>query len=382
MLTGYSGSPGAIFSMKCGIGANIAVFMVYLWEYNGFSMDFEAGQPILRFNGASATIRATTNPKRCHSPPLALPVPDKNPRYIPLRQFIAPRYWSTWILLSLMWSVAHLPFFLQIRIVQLMGMLSYTLARGRRHVCEVNLALCFPELSETERRKLVKKTFISNSIGFIEVAIAWYRDPEDYRDKVTFSGTENLDQAIAQGRGVLLLGAHFSTLEFGAFLFKLRYDMDVTYRSNKNPLFEAAMLNGRTRHYSGVFERGDVRGAMKSLKAGRILWYAPDQDYGAKHSVFVPFFGNPAATITATSRFARINNSAVVPFSHYRNEDNSGYHLHFGPMLQNYPTGDDEEDARTINKIVEEAIRKQPDQYLWLHKRFKTQAAGKSARPY
>ena len=121
---------------------------------------------------------------------------------------------------------------------------------------------------------------------------------------------------------------------------------------------------------------------MRSLKAGRILWYAPDQDYGIKHSVFVPFFGNPAATITATSRFAKVNDSAVLFFSHYRNDDNSGYHLEFSPILDNYPTGDDEKDATTINKLIEKAILKQPDQYLWLHKRFKTQAAGKSARPY
>ena len=121
---------------------------------------------------------------------------------------------------------------------------------------------------------------------------------------------------------------------------------------------------------------------MRSLKAGRILWYAPDQDYGAKHSVFVPFFGQQAATITATARFAAANDSAVVFYSHYRNADNSGYHLQFSAALENYPSGDDEADAITTNKLVEAAIRKQPDQYLWLHKRFKTQAAGKSARPY
>jgi KDO2-lipid IV(A) lauroyltransferase len=98
--------------------------------------------------------------------------------------------------------------------------------------------------------------------------------------------------------------------------------------------------------------------------------------------VFVPFFGVPAATITATSRFAQVNNSAVVLFSHYRKEDNSGYHLNFSPILENYPSGDDVADATRINLLIEESIRKQPDQYLWLHKRFKTQAAGKSARPY
>jgi len=281
-----------------------------------------------------------------------------------------------------MWTVAHLPFPVQIRVGQLLGWLIYYLARQRRHVCEVNLRLCFPQLSEAEHRLLVKKTFASNGIGLIEVAISWFRDPEDYRSRTTVSGLENLESALAQGNGVLLLCAHFSTLEIGAFLLNLYQKMDVTYRPNKNDLFQAAMFRGRKRHYDNVFDRKDVRGAMRSLKAGRILWYAPDQDYGAKHSVFVPFFGIEAATITATGRFAKVNNSAVVFYSHYRNADNSGYHLQFSPALADYPSGDAKADAITINTIVEDAIRKQPDQYLWLHKRFKTQVAGKQARPY
>ena len=230
-----------------------------------------------------------------------------------------------------MWLTAHLPYPLQIHIGRGLGLLSYYFARSRRHICEVNLRLCFPELTEQEHKKLVRKTFGSNGIGF---------------------------------------------------LFNLVGDMDVTYRANKNPLFQAAMFNGRIRHFRHVYDRKDVRGAMRSLKAARILWYAPDQDYGAKHSVFVPFFGVQAATITATARFAKVNDSAVVVYSHYRNEDNSGYHLDFAPALKEFPSGDAEADARTTNDLVEQAIRKQPDQYLWLHKRFKTQAEGPSARPY
>lgn len=281
-----------------------------------------------------------------------------------------------------MWTVAQLPYGIQIRIGQGLGLMSYYFARSRRHICEVNLRLCFPELSEQEQKVLARKTFLSNGIGLIEVAISWYRNPEDYRARTKITGLENLQAAIAEGRGVLLLCAHFSTLEFGGFLFNLIGEMDVTYRPNKNPLFQAAMFNGRIRHFRHVYDRKDVRGALRSLKNGRVLWYAPDQDYGAKHSVFVPFFGNQAATITATARFAKAANSSVLFYSHYRNEDNSGYHLEFSPALQNFPSGDDEADAITTNQLVEQAIRKQPDQYLWLHKRFKTQAAGRSARPY
>jgi len=281
-----------------------------------------------------------------------------------------------------MWVVAHLPFSWQMRIGQALGLLSFYVARERRHVCEVNLQLCFPELSDSERHQLARKNFISYGIGLIEIAIAWNRMPHSYESRVQVSGMKHLDEALARGKGVLLVCAHFTTIEMGGFLFTLLKPLDVTYRPNKNPLMQALMFDGRLRVYNKVIGREDVRSAIRSLKTGNILWYGPDQDYGPKHSVFVPFFGVEAATITATSRFARANDSAVVFYSHYRNADNSGYHLAFSPALTDYPSADETQDALRMNQIIETAIRKQPDQYLWLHKRFKTQAAGKAARPY
>jgi KDO2-lipid IV(A) lauroyltransferase len=158
--------------------------------------------------------------------------------------------------------------------------------------------------------------------------------------------------------------------------------MDVTYRPHKNPLFETLMFRARQRLYGAVIDRGDVRQTLRSLQEGHTVWYAPDQDYGAKHSVFVDFFGVPAATITATTRFAAFNDSAVIFFSHHRLPDDSGYHLDFSAPLQDYPSGDEHADAARINAVIEAAVRQHPEQYLWLHKRFKTQAAGKAASPY
>ncbi len=299
-----------------------------------------------------------------------------------LTRFYSPRYWPTWLGLWIMWLLAHLPFPVQIRLGQIIGYLSYLLARERREVCRINLELCFPELSDKARRSLLRRTFLSNGIGVMEVAMSWCRDPADFRDRVTVAGLDNLRRARAEGRGVLLICAHFSTLEFAGALLSLFEKMDVTYRKHGNPLFETVMTNSRKRLYPGVIERENVREAYRSLKKGHIVWYAPDQDYGRRHSVFVPFFGVQAATITATSRFARFNDSPVIFFSHYRHGDNSGYHLDFSPPIENYPSGDDKADAIKINTIIEQAIRKHPEQYLWLHKRFKTQVGGKAARPY
>ena len=301
---------------------------------------------------------------------------------LPLRPFVGLRYWLAWVGVGVVWLAAYLPFGLQMAIGRGLGRLGYHCARGRRHICEVNLGLCFPSMGEAERRRLLRRNFASYGIALMEVAMAWTRRPEDYRARVQVSGMEHLQRAEAEGRGVLLLGAHLSTLEMGGFLLSQFKRMDITYRPSRNPLVQALMFNGRLRRYSRVIHRNDVRAAARSLKAGRILWYGPDQDYGPKHSVFVPFFGVPTATITATARFARVNRSPVLLFSHYRNADDSGYHLHFSEPLQDYPSGDDEQDARRINQLIEDAVRQCPEQYMWLHKRFKTRPEGKQARPY
>ena len=300
----------------------------------------------------------------------------------PLSQFTAPRYWLTWIGLWIMWLFAHLPLVVQAKIGQLLGLMAYYFARARREICRINLQLCFPELTSLEQKRLLRKTFVSNGIGAMEVALSWCRNPEDFRHRVSISGLEHLQQAKAQGRGVLLVSAHFSTLEFAGSLLTLFEDMDVTYRKHKNPLFEAVMSNARKRLYPLVIERKNVRDTYNSLNKGHILWYAPDQDYGARHSVFVPFFGIEAATIIATSRFARANDSMVLFFTNYRDQNNTTYHLELSPVLKDYPSGDDVADAIKINGIIEQAIRRHPDQYLWMHRRFKTQAAGKAASPY
>ncbi len=301
---------------------------------------------------------------------------DVSSELVRLRRFIAPRYWPVWIFVLLGRAVAWLPYSWQLRLGAGIGRLSYFLARRRRNVCEVNLRLCFPELNSAELRRLARRTFVSNGIGLMEVAISWYRDPEDFRSRVSIEGLENLRDAVAGGRGVLLVAAHFTTLEIGGFLLSLFHPMAVTYRAHENPLFDGVMFNCRRRRYPRVVERRDVRGMLRCLRDGMVVWYAPDQDYGPRRAVFAPFFGVKAATITATSRYAESNGSPVLFFSHYRKPDNSGYHLRISPELDNFPSSDEREDAIRINRLVEEAVRGQPDQYLWLHRRFKTREAG------
>jgi KDO2-lipid IV(A) lauroyltransferase len=211
---------------------------------------------------------------------------QKTPR-TPLRQFAGPRYWPAWLGLGILWLIAHLPYALQLRLGAGIGALAYRFGKRRRAICEENISLCFPDLSAEEQEQLIRETFRANGIGVIEAAIAWSCNPESLRSRVSIEGSEHLEAAMKLGRGVLLIGGHYSTLELGGTLLSLFHPMNVTYRAHKNPLIEAVMTNSRAKHFARVIEREDVRQAMRSLKDGDTLWFAPDQDYGARHSVFV-----------------------------------------------------------------------------------------------
>jgi KDO2-lipid IV(A) lauroyltransferase len=278
--------------------------------------------------------------------------------------------------------IAWLPFRLRMATGTLLGLATYMAARERRYITGINIALCFPELDAAAQAALVRRCFIDNGIGLIETATGWVRPPSHFLAQVKLSGTQYLDAALATGRGVLMLGAHYSTLDFGANLLSMHYPFAVTYRAHKNPLFDAFMLRGRLRNCNGVFDRKDIRGAFRHLKQNKILWYAPDQDYGPEQAVFVPFFGQIAATITAASRFAGFNASPVVLVRQHRDNRRKLYELDFIPLTPPLPSGDDTFDATYINVAVERAIRMEPSQYLWMHKRFKTQRGGKPDSPY
>jgi Kdo2-lipid IVA lauroyltransferase/acyltransferase len=300
----------------------------------------------------------------------------------PNSAFLSPRYWPTWLGIGCLCILAWLPFRLRIGVGTLLGKATWQLARERRYITAINIRLCFPELDPQEQAQLVRQSFIENSIGLIETACGWIRPPTHFRNLVELRGSEDVSAALAQGKGVLFLGAHYSTLDFSANLLSLFHPFGVTYRAHKNPLFDAFMLQGRIRNCNGVFDRKDVRGAFRHLKAGKILWYAPDQDYGPDQAVYAPWFGQIAITITAGSRFAAINNSPVFVVSHRRLSAEKKYILEFIRIQTPFPTKDDVQDAILINRMLEHEIRKAPAQYLWMHKRFKTQPGGKPQSPY
>ena len=280
-----------------------------------------------------------------------------------------------------MFAITLLPHRAQIQVGAFLGWVAFHVARSRRHIVVVNIDLCFTELSVEQRRLLVRQIFRSNGIGLIETANVWVRDARHLQQRVTVKGLHHLKDALAQGKGVLLLGSHFSTLDLCGAVLSSYVGFDVMYRRNKNELLEAIMTRGREKNFPNAIRRDDIRGVLRNLKAGHAVWYGPDQDYGRKHSTFAPFFGVEAATITATARFAKISGSPVLFFSHYRTKDDQQYVIELSAPLHNYPTGEEVTDATLINSYIEKAILKAPDQYWWVHRRFKTRPEGEE-RPY
>jgi KDO2-lipid IV(A) lauroyltransferase len=276
--------------------------------------------------------------------------------------------------------VARLPVRVQFWLGRAVGALGYRFARARRHVARVNVALCFPALDETGREALVRRAFASTGIGAIETTIAWFGNLERYRERFTIEGLDLLTAAQRRGRGVVLVGAHFTTFELAGALLAEVAPFGVIYRRNKNPVIDAFMLRGRRRRYDAVIERSQVRLVLQRLKQGHTIWYAADQDYGRKVSTFAPFFDVQAATITATARFAQFNRSAVIFVSHFRDPRARTWSLRLRE-IEDYPTGIDRDDAVRINSVIESEILRYPDQYLWLHRRFKTRPPGEP-RPY
>lgn len=275
-------------------------------------------------------------------------------------------------------ALARLPVGAQLRLGRALGLALAPFARERRRIARINLRLCFPELDPAARRRLLRAHFASLGAGAFEIALSWWAPARRLRGRAEIEGLEHLQAALARGRGVILLSAHFTSLEIGGRLLALHAPFHVLYREHKNPAFESVMRRARARHFEKAIPREDMRGLLRSLKENRAVWYAPDQNYGGEHSVYVPFFGVPAATITTTSRIARISGAAVVPFFPRRLERGRGYRLTIYPALEDFPGEDPAADAARINRIIEAEILNAPEQYLWVHRRFKTHPDGKN----
>lgn len=252
------------------------------------------------------------------------------------------------------------------------GRAGYRFAGDRRRIAETNLALCFPEKDAAWHDKVLRQHFQSLGISLLEIPLGWWGSDQKLGGLVHIEGLQHLQQAKAGGKGVLLLSAHFTCLEIGGRLLAMYSPFHVMYRRDNNPVMEKVISGQRRRLFQRAIPRDSVRDMIRSLKGGNAVWYAPDQNTARKESVFVGFFGHVASTNSATARLAKLTGAPVVPFKAVRKRDGSGYELLLEAPLADFPGGDLEADTQRINDIIESWVRQDPEQYLWIHRRFRT----------
>lgn len=290
------------------------------------------------------------------------------------KSLLAPRHWFTWMGVGLMRLAGFLPYPWILRLGPPLGRLYARLVPRRREIARINIELCFPDKDEGWRRTLLRRQFDNLGIAFLEVPFAWWASRRRCEERpggfVRIHGMENLEAARSRGRGVLLLSAHFNSPELSGRLLGRAVPFVAFYRPASNPVMDRVIRRARSQLLELV-DRRNVRGAIRALRQGKVVWYAVDQNTARHEAVFVDFFGIPAATHSATARLARLTGAAVVPFHAVRREDGSGYDLYLEPAWENYPSGDLEADTRRVNELVERWVRRTPEQYLWIHRRFK-----------
>ncbi|NDL61934.1 Kdo(2)-lipid IV(A) acyltransferase [Acerihabitans arboris] len=293
------------------------------------------------------------------------------------RSLLHPRFWFTWIGIGLLYLVVLLPYPLLYRLGTSLGRVSMHFLKHRVHIARRNLELCFPNLSSAEREALLVKNFESVGMGLFETGMGWFWPDWRVRRLFNVSGLENIDLARRNQKGVLLIGLHFLSLELGARIFGIHNPGIGVYRPNDNRLLDWLQTWGRMRSNKSMLDRSDIKGMIRALKHGEIIWYAPDHDYGPKSSVFAPLFAiEHAATTSGTHLLVRLAKPAVIPFVPRRLPNGKGYEMIILPDEGALPLDSDVATATYMNKVLEQAILLAPDQYMWLHRRFKTRPPG------
>lgn len=284
----------------------------------------------------------------------------------------------TRIALGLIWLVHGLPFGAIARIGRGIGWLGYWLAIPRRKVVLINLRACFPELTEPQRIALARRHFSALGRSILERSILWYASRDEVKRFVRLEDMAHFD--AVRGQPVVLLVPHFVGFDMGGTRVAIAWKVASIYGKQKNPALDAAIRRGRDRFGAPtLFSRQEgIRPIVRVLREGVPFYYLPDMDFGPRESIFVPFFGIQTATVPALSRLAQISRARVVPVVTRQLADREGYAAKFYPAWENFPTGDIEADTRRVNEFIEARVREMPEQYYWVHKRFKTRPSGEA----
>jgi KDO2-lipid IV(A) lauroyltransferase len=289
-----------------------------------------------------------------------------------LLPLLRPHYWPTWLAIGTLKALQPLPVAVLSALGRTLGSFAVRLPLSFVRIARTNMNICLPELSEQQRELLLKEHFKSLGLGIFETAIAWWGSKPRVARLTRLEGVEHLQAALERGKGAILLSAHFTTLEIGGRVLcdQLSREVNIMYRPTANAVLEQFLARNRSHQAKRAIPRDDVRTLISALRANEPVWYAPDQAYRKKGAEMVPFFGIPAATNTATSRLARMTGAAVLPYFQERLPSGK-YRMVIYPMLEDFPSDDPIADAKRFNNLIELQVRRTPEQYLWIHHRFK-----------
>ena len=289
-------------------------------------------------------------------------------------EFIHPKFYPTWILILLMRIGVFIPFQFQVILGKVIGKLIYPFMKKLRETAYSNISNCFPEKKQPQVTLLVKQHFDAIGISLFETANAYYGSDRKIKKLLSINNKHFFSDALKDEGGIILLCSHFMPLMLGSRALLLENTIANVYRPQNNKLFDKVMVKGYTKNGAVMIKSKDTRSILKAIKNSLPIWYAPDQDLGINNSVFAPLFGIETATASATARLAKNNNTRVIPYSFIRTKH--GYEMSFDKPIKNYPSNDPIKDATTTNRILENQIIKAPEQYLWIHRRFKTRPNG------
>ncbi len=289
----------------------------------------------------------------------------------PLHHYRAPKYWPTWIGLGLLRLTCLLPFNWQIGLGKSMGRLAHRIGAERRAITRRNIELCFPELSTQERNKLAREHFEALGVSLMEMGLARWATDKKLQAITTVEGAEHIQQTLDEGYGVILLCAHFTALEVSGRVFRLQSPpFDAVFRRFRSDFTTEILASTREKSVRHLIEKNDIKSMVRSLRNGVPVWYAPDQSYHLKQSALIPFFGVPAMTNIATTTLAKLGRAKVIPFLPRRLPE-GGYEVRILPPIEGLPSDDPIEDTKKYMAIIEAHIRLCPEQYYWVHRKFK-----------
>jgi len=285
-------------------------------------------------------------------------------------EFIHPKFLLTWILILFMRIGVFIPFKAQVIAGKAIGRMMFPLMPRFRSIAYSNISHCYPEKKQPQVERLVKRHFEAIGVSFFETANAYYGSDNKIKKLLTIKNEHFFKDALKEEGGIILLCSHFMPLMLGSRALLIKHTIANIYRPQNNTLFDSAMVKGYKKNGAVMIKSTDTRSIIKAINNSLPIWYAPDQDLGKNNSVFAPFFGIQTATASATARLAKNNNTRVIPYSFIRTSN--GYLMSFEKPISNYPTNDPIHDATVINQILEKQINHSPEQYLWIHRRFKT----------